>query len=260
MCRPLTEIAPHFFTTREWPLGLPAVDAGEDGSEKWGSVAAAIGVEPAQLRRARQVHGTMVVVAGEASAERPEADILISKDPALAVAVQSADCVPILIADRRTGVVAAAHAGWRGLSVRVPAATVAAMARELGSERKDLVAAIGPAIGACCYEVGEDVLQRFIRTGFTSDQIERWFLMGPAPTARNPSMPSVARFPRPAHWYFDAWASARDQLRAVGIPEDQIFGAELCTASHPQWLCSYRRDGSPAGRLAAVIRPRDHAL
>jgi len=140
--------------------------------------------------------------------------------------------------------------------VRVPAAAVAAMTREFGSKRDDLLAAVGPAIAACCYEVGRDVFDRFIRTGFTGDQIERWFRPRPSPTPRNASMPGLPGSPRADHWYFDAARSARDQLRMVGIPEDQIFVADLCTASHPDHLCSYRREGSPAGRLAAVIRPR----
>ena len=226
-------------------------------------------VDTAHLVRVRQVHGTMVVVARQAGAEGPggpgvpDADIIVSDNPDLALAVQAADCVPILIADRRTGAVAAAHAGWRGLSVRVPAATVAALGREFGSQRRDLVAAIGPAIGSCCYEVGVEVFQRFVRTGFTGDQMGRWFLSQPAPSARNatvipglpgPPGPSLPGASREDHWYFDAWASAREQLEAVGIPAAQIFVAELCTASHPDWLCSYRRDGSPAGRLAGAIR------
>ena len=256
VCRPLADIAPHFFTTRGWPLGSQAPEAGADVRERWGDIAAAAGVDVAHLVRAHQVHGTMVLVAREPMGEMADADIIVSNSPELAVAVQSADCVPILIADRRTGAVAAAHAGWRGLSVRVPAAAVAALLREFGSRRTDLVAAIGPAIGACCYEVGADVRQRFVRTGFTGDQIERWFRERPGPSARNPSMPSLPVAPREDHWYFDGWASAREQLQAVGVPADQIFVAELCTASHPEWLCSYRRDGSPAGRLAGAIRAR----
>jgi hypothetical protein len=224
---------------------------------RWTDVAAAMNVDAAHLARVRQVHGTMVVVARQAAAAGADADIIVSDNPDLALAVQAADCVPILIADRRTGAVAAAHAGWRGLSVRVPAAAVAALGREFGSQRKDLVAAVGPAIGACCYEVGTDVFQRFVRTGFTGDQIGRWFLSRPAPSARNATvLPEASRNggPRDDHWYFDAWASAREQLEAVGIPAGQIFVAELCTASHPEWLCSYRRDGSPAGRMAGAIR------
>lgn len=247
----MAEVAAHFFTTRAWAPG----QAGADDTA-WEPVARAAGVAPQQLVRARQVHGMMAVVAKEAGEPTRDADIIVSNNPELALAVQSADCVPILIADRRTGAVAAAHAGWRGLSVRVPGAAVAAMTREFGSQRKDLVAAIGPAIGACCYEVGRDVLDRFIRTGFTRDQIERWFRANPVDDRRNPPLPSLRAEARPDHWYFDAWSSARDQLRMVGIPDGQIFAAELCTASHPETLCSYRRDGSPAGRLAAVIRTR----
>lgn len=247
----MAEVAAHFFTTRAWAPG----QAGADDTA-WEPVARAAGVAPRQLVRARQVHGMMAVVAKEGGEPTRDADIIVSNNPELALAVQSADCVPILIADRRTGAVAAAHAGWRGLSVRVPGAAVAAMTREFGSQRKDLVAAIGPAIGACCYEVGRDVLDRFIRTGFTRDQIERWFRANPVDDRRNPPLPSLRAEARPDHWYFDAWSSARDQLRMVGIPDGQIFAAELCTASHPETLCSYRRDGSPAGRLAAVIRTR----
>jgi YfiH family protein len=265
VCRPLAEIAPHLFTTRGWPLGSRAPETPADASNpltdaRWMDVATAMDVDAAHLVRVRQVHGTMVVVARQVGAEGPgaaDADIIISDSPDLALAVQAADCVPILIADRRTGAVAAAHAGWRGLSVRVPAATVAALGREFGSQRKDLVAAIGPAIGACCYEVGAEVFQRFVRTGFTGDQIGRWFLPQPAPSARNATvLPGASRNagPREDHWHFDAWASAREQLEAVGIPAEQIFVAELCTASHPEWLCSYRRDGSPAGRMAGAIR------
>jgi purine-nucleoside/S-methyl-5'-thioadenosine phosphorylase / adenosine deaminase len=263
VCRPLAEIAPHVFTTRGWPLGscTPETSAGAD--EQWREVAAAMDVDASHLVRVRQVHGTMVVVAREPAVEASDADIIVSSSSALALTVQSADCVPILVADRRTGAVAAAHAGWRGLSVRVPAATVAALAREFGSQRKDLVAAIGPAIGACCYEVGADVHQRFVRAGFTGDQLARWFLERPAPSARNPTVfpglpglpgPSRNTGPRADHWFFDAWASAREQLQAVGMSTEQIFVAELCTASHSEWFCSYRRDGAPAGRMAAAIR------
>ena len=253
MCRALEEVARHCFTTRPWALGALAPDAGAPASERWADVARAVDVDIDRLVRARQVHGTAVLVAKQPPPATPDADIIVSDNPDLALAVQAADCVPLLVADRRTGAVAAAHAGWRGLSARVPGAVVAALGREFGSQRKDLVAAIGPAIGACCYEVGADVLQRFVRSGFARDQLERWFLERPAQWPRNPAF-GPARARRDEHWYFDGWASARDQLQAAGVAADQIFTAELCTASHPEWLCSYRRDGSPAGRMAAAIR------
>ncbi len=255
VCRPLAGIAPHLFTTRGWTLGSRA--AATDAA--WNEVAAAARVAPSHLVRLHQVHGTAVVVhcAGAANlvtTSRPAADIVISDDPASALAIQTADCVPLLIADRRTGRVAAAHAGWRGLAARVPAIAVDALARVFNSNPSDLVAAIGPSIGACCYEVGDEVRTRFGDAGFSADQLARWFLSRPQPSARNPSMPSLPSTRRTGHWFFDGWTAAREQLIAVAMRADQIHSADLCTASHAEAFCSYRRDGAPAGRLAAVVR------
>jgi polyphenol oxidase len=205
------------------------------------------------------VHGAAIVVRHRGS-ESPapdwsrEADIIVSDDREFALAVQTADCVPLLMADRRTGAVAAAHAGWRGLAANVPGVAVAALAREFGSLPGDLVVAIGPSIGACCYEVGTDVREAFTSGGFESE-LRRWFADGPQPTSRNPSMPALPAGRRPGHWFFDGWSAARDQLVRAGVPLAQIHSAVLCTASH-QSLCSYRRDAGAAGRIAAVIRPR----
>jgi hypothetical protein len=248
-------VAPHLFTTRQWPLGSRGPEAALFGNAReWDDVARAMEVDVTRLVRLRQVHGAAVVVAREPPSATPDADIVVSSTADLALAVQAADCVPLLVADRRTGAIAAAHAGWRGLSARVPGASVAALVREFGCQKKDLVAAVGPSIGACCYEVGADVRQRFVRSGFAGDHLERWFLEEPTPTGRNRSMLTIPPSPREDHWFFDGWASTRDQLEAAGISPDQIFAAGLCTASHPECLCSYRRDGSPAGRMAAVIR------
>jgi YfiH family protein len=186
----------------------------------------------------------------------PDADVIVSNDPTVAIAIQTADCVPILIADRRSGVVAAAHAGWRGLAAGVPRVAVDALAREFGSRPEDLVAAAGPSIGACCYEVGSEVRRRFEEAGWPEPTMSEWFFSRPQPTRANPSMDGVRTDPRPGHWYFDSGRAARDQLESAGLPGEQIFGAGLCTASHPEVLCSYRRDGGDAGRIAAAIRAR----
>jgi len=150
--------------------------------------------------------------------------------------------------------VAAAHAGWRGLAAGVPRVTVEALEREFGSRPADLAVAAGPSIGACCYEVSADVRRHFEAAGFHGADLARWFHTRPQPTATNPSLPGLPPTPRAEHWYFDCWAAVRDGLAAAGVPRDQIFVAELCTASHPGALCSYRRDGAPAGRMAATIR------
>jgi polyphenol oxidase len=239
VCSALDPYAKHLFTTRPWALG--SADGNRDAA--WAAVARALDVDAAHLDRAHQVHGASVVVrrAGDpphGDAPLADADILISNDRATVLAIQTADCVPLLIADRRTGAVAAAHAGWRGLAARVPEGAVEALAREFGSQPADLVVAIGPSISGPRYEVGDEVRARFRQDGFPAAECDRWFAPGP----------------RPRHWFFDGWASARDQLAAAGVSADQIHLAGLCTASHPDLLCSYRRDGTAAGRIAAAIR------
>ena len=257
VCRPLEPIAPHFYTTREWRLGTAPPDRRD---EAWGDVARAARVVAARLVRARQVHGAQVIVSrrGEtrpAGADTAgEADIIVSDDPERALAIQTADCVPLLLADRRTGVVAAAHAGWRGLASGVPRIAVEALAREFGSRPADLVAAIGPSIGVCCYEVGADVRETFTAAGFERE-IPEWIVDQPQPTRQNPSMPARRAARRPQHWFFNGWAAAYDQLVRAGVPLVDIHNAGLCTASHPS-LCSFRRDAAASGRIAAVVRPR----
>ena|SRR5436190_1663316 len=238
VCRPLGAIAQHLYTTREWALGSPSSDL----EEAWDEVARAAGVDRRHLVRVRQVHGSAVlrVQTGTMPSFAPtDADIIVTSDPSVAVAIQTADCVPLLLADPRSGAVAAAHAGWRGLAVRVPAVAVAALQREFGSDPVDLVAAAGPSISADRYEVGPDVRGHFIDAGFDRRQLDRWFLDGR----------------RPGHWQFDGWLAVRDQLIEAGLRPDAIHLAGLCTAANPDRFCSYRRDGSPAGRMAAVIRP-----
>ena len=253
VCRPLEFHAPNLFTTREWHLGA------RDEASGWFEVAGAMGVGQDQLVHVHQVHGADVVVRciGAAPSMYPPADIMVSNDPTAALAIQTADCVPILLADRRTGAVAAAHAGWRGLAAHVPGTAVAALEREFGSRPADLVVAIGPSIAACCYEVGADVRGRLESAGFPREMTDAWFSRLPQPTPHNPSMAGLPPVPRSGHWYFDSGTAARDALVLAGVSPGQIFAAGLCTASHPDALCSYRRDGTGAGRLASAIRARD---
>jgi YfiH family protein len=232
---PLGEVADHFFTS------LPLRLRGDDGDDErdWARVAATIGVSPGRLLRLKQVHGNRVVVArlpADAPLVRPEADIIVSSDPAVALAVQVADCVPLLIGDRTSGVVAAAHAGWRGTAANVAATTVAALAREFGSRPADLVVAHGPSIGPCCYEVGNELVGEFRRAGFGAS-LHRWF----SPEGDRPLR-------------LNLWLANRDQLVDAGVPPGQICLSALCTASHPELFASYRRDGKSTGRIAAVIR------
>lgn len=238
VCGALRSFADHLFTTREWALG--SRDAAADAD--WDPVAASLGVDRAHLVRIHQVHGASVVVRREGDEplpeSRPDADVIVSNDPSLALAVQIADCVPLLVADGATGAVAAAHAGWRGLAAGVPGVTVAALTREFGGRPADLLVAIGPCISAAEYEVGEDVRARFIAARWSDAHLARWFHGGD----------------RAGHWHFDLWQAARDQLESAGVPAARIHLSALCTASHPGLLCSYRREGTGAGRIVAAIR------
>lgn len=253
VCLPLEPLAQHLFTTAHWSLGARTSDAGQSA---WDEVASAVGVPGDRLVRLRQVHGTRVIVGGVgAEAARPEADITVLHEAGWAAAVQAADCVPLLVVDRATGAAAAAHAGWRGMAARAPQAAVAALVREYGSRPGDLLAALGPSVGACCYEVGSDVRAAFASAGFGEPELRRWFTSRPVPSARNPPMASLARREaRADRWFFDGWMAVRAQLEASGVPGGQIFGTGLCTASHGGVFCSYRRDGAPSGRIVGAIR------
>jgi YfiH family protein len=236
-CAPLGEVAAHLFSTRALALERP-----ESDGTAWRALAGVVGVAPGALRRVRQVHGTTVACyrAGDPlPGELPAADIVMTDDPALAVAVQVADCVPLLLADRRTGAVAAAHAGWRGTAAGVAGAAVAALARAFGARAGDLVAAAGPSIGPCCYEVGEEVREAFRQAGFDEARIGRWFADGPRG--------------RP---HLDLWRATADQLEAAGVAPPAIHLSRLCTATFRKTFWSYRADGPGTGRLAGVIRMR----
>jgi len=239
VCRALQPFADHLFTTRGWALGSRASASDED----WRPVGGSLGVDGIHLARARQVHGAAVVVrrAGSPAVDDrrlPEADIFVSDDPSMVLAIQTADCVPLLMADRVSGAVAAAHAGWRGLAAGVPRVAIEALAREFGCVPANLVAAVGPSISAERYEVGEDVRSRFTAAGFSDSQLARWFRAGA----------------RLDHWLFDGWRSALDQLESAGVAAENIHLSALCTATYPDLFCSYRRDGAGAGRMAAAIR------
>jgi YfiH family protein len=230
-CRELDPLAQHLFTTRQ--LELPAAVA-------WEALAAAVGVPVGRVVSLNQVHGGDVVVVGEQlPLERPSADALVSSRPDVALVVRAADCVPMLVADRRTRAVGAVHAGWRGTAARAGVAAIETMARQFGCVPADLVVAIGPAIGPCCYEVGPDLVDAFAAAGHERYLIDRWFLM-----------------PRDQKMRLDVVGANRDQLILAGVGEENIHISGLCTAMHLDLLTSYRAERENAGRIAGVIRAR----
>ena len=199
---------------------------------------------------AKQVHGRAVVVMRRGDAlpsVAPEADAFVSDSADVAVAVRVADCVPLLVADRVRGVVAAVHAGWRGTAARAAVAALDALDREFGTKPADVVVAIGPSIGPCCYEVGSELVDAFAAAGHERHLIDRWFL-APAPPRGSRERPKLR---------LDVAGANRDQLVLAGVPEEQIHlvGPLHRDASGRAHVVP-RREGQTPRRLAGVIRAR----
>ena len=183
----------------------------------------------------RQVHGNEVRVArGITPPDHPPCgDALVTRIPRTAVAVKAADCVPVLLADPLSGAVAGAHAGWRGTLVRVVEAAAGALAAEAGAPASRLRAVIGPAIRACCFEVGPEVVAAFREE---AHEVGRFTLR-----------PRAAGRP-----HLDLVLANRLQLRAAGLPEHAIEDTALCTRCQPAFH-SYRREGPGVGRNWSVV-------
>ncbi len=232
-CDALAGVARHGFTSRQLQLR-----PGEIGTAGWAAAAASVGCAVDAVRRIRQVHGAIVRVVrpGEPASAPPDADAAITADAGTAVAVVAADCVPILLADPETGAVGAVHAGWRGTAARVVASAVAAMRAEFGVDPAHLVAAIGPSIGACCYDVGEELLGAFADAGHSSIDVAEWFSRDAAGRLR-----------------LDLWQANADQLVHAGVPRDRVHVSGLCTKTHAHVFESFRADGDQAGRMAAIV-------
>lgn len=179
------------------------------------------------LATARQVHGTRVVQGALDGASR-EADALWTGQPGLAVGIYTADCVPILLMDRRGGTVAAVHAGWRGSAAGIAAIAVETLRSEAGVQPADIWAVIGPHIGACCYEVDEPVVSAL------SDRT----VLGPASRA--------------GHFMLDLFELNRRQLLRAGISSESVLRVPGCTHCNPLFD-SYRRDGT-GGRMRHYVR------
>ena len=180
---------------------------------------------PGEPRWLRQVHG-IVAVDADREAKTGVADAAFARRPGTVCAVMTADCLPVLLCDRRGSVVAAAHAGWRGLLGGVLESAVAAMAATPGG----LLAWLGPAIGPRCFEVGTDVRDAF--------------------AARNPSASAAFVATGQDKWLCDIYLLARQRLEQLGV--SAITGGGTCTYSEPERYFSYRRDRT-TGRMASLI-------
>jgi len=194
----------------------------------------------------------------ETPLEPQQGDAMITREPGLLLGIQTADCVPILLVDTKTRVVAAIHAGWRGTLARIAAKTLGRMRFEFGTQPGEVVAALGPAIGRCCYEVGPEVAQafsgQFAPAGEWFDGPFARLALGEEP---NP-LPWLTMIPPgheapPERVQLDLRAANRWQLLDAGVAANNIAVSGLCTACRTDLLFSYRREGPRSGRLMAVV-------
>jgi polyphenol oxidase len=169
-----------------------------------------------QLATVKQIHSSTCVAAAGRSGILGEGDALLEDRPGSVVAIKTADCIPILLADQRQHAVAAIHAGWRGTVARIAAAAVAEMRARFDTRPEDLHAAIGPGIGKCCYEVGPEV---------------------------------AAHFGGQGRGHIDLTDANRQQLEEAGVTPDRIYASNLCTMCRSEEFHSFRRDKEAAGRL-----------
>lgn len=221
-----------YWLWRDSGSGVEVRFAGRGPAGSRAAVLAALEGSSLPVRWAKQVHGCAVVpAAGEDRAlengPSGEGDALVTAASGIALAIATADCVPVLLA--APGAIAAAHAGWRGVVAGVVPAAVAALRDRTGGASAPVRAWIGPSIGACCYEVGEEV----------------------AAAVAAASTPTVVEPRTGARPHVDISAAVRHQLRSAGV--ETVREVATCARCSDDWLWSYRRHGAQAGRNLAFI-------
>ena len=243
-------------------LGFTDWDARERVLKNRAQFFAALGASKMRVVALRQIHSDIVHVIDAADVPQGEpaasGDALITREPGVLLTIQTADCVPILLADTRQRAVAAIHSGWRGTVQRIAEKTLGRMQMEFGTRPRDVVAALGPGIGGCCYEVGHEVVKEFAAK--FSDARE-WFA-GPVDALENGDndpnwLPWLTMRP-PGHAspapraHLDLIAANRAILAGAGIGAENIFSSGFCTACRGDLFFSYRREQT-TGRMMAAI-------
>jgi polyphenol oxidase len=235
-------------------LGFTDWDSRENVVENRRRFQSALGAADLPLITLKQFHSDVIHVFDSAPSEPCRGDAVITDRPGLILAVQTADCVPILLVDTKKQAIAAIHAGWRGTLARIVSKTIGTMQMHFATNPRDLFAAIGPCIGPCCYEVGTEVATQFLsqfqdaqsyfdelRTGDEPNPLQ-WLNMCPP-----------GHQPPPKNVFLDLRKANQSQLLAAGVNPRNIQTLDLCTACRPDLLFSYRKQGPSSGRLMSAI-------
>jgi len=240
-------------------LGYTAWDQRARVAKNRQEFAAAIGAGKTRMVALRQIHSDLAHRVAPSDADAGlHGDALFTREPGILLAVQTADCIPILLADQRTHAVAAVHAGWRGTLKRIAEKTLGRMRMEFGTRPEDVVAAIGPGIGGCCYEVGHEVAREFAAQ---FAHARDWF-EGPfdsmAGGDNDPNwlpwltMAPPGHAPEPPRVHLNLAGANRDILVAAGVAAQNIVVSEFCTSCRTDLFFSYRKERQ-TGRMMAAI-------
>jgi YfiH family protein len=235
-------------------LGFTEWDAKENVLENRRRFQSALGATDLKLISLKQIHSDVIHLFDSAPAESCHGDASATNRSSLLLSVQTADCVPILLVDLKKRAVAAVHAGWRGTLARIVVKAIGRMQMQFKSNPADLLAAIGPAIGGCCYEVGTEVATQFLSQFAAAPEWFDEFRTGDEP---NPvqwlNMMPPGHQPPPKNVLLDLRKANRALLLGAGLHAPSIFVSDLCTACRRDLLFSYRKEGAGSGRLMSVI-------
>jgi polyphenol oxidase len=184
---------------------------------------------------------------------RTQADAVITRKRGVALAISTADCVPLLFYDPVTEAIGVAHAGWRGTARGIAAATVAAMQEQFGSQPADILAGVGPSIGPCCYEVSEEVRQLFLGLQtFEEQPTEERYRELVAESA----VFEMLELPEKASLRLDLWATNHKQLLLAGLAPEHIELPQVCTSCETERFFSHRAEEGRTGRFPAIMALR----
>ncbi|ABR49017.1 protein of unknown function DUF152 [Alkaliphilus metalliredigens QYMF] len=218
-------------------LGRKTKDDYETVIENTKHFCEAVGINPSQVQRSNQVHGDQIKIVGESCKTGDGTDGfdgMITNQRGVPLMTYYADCVPLFFVDPDHRVVATTHGGWRGTQMKIAQKTVKKMMTHFGTNPQNVIVAIGPSIGPCCYEVNKEVIDEF-NTNFTQ----------------------TATFVKPmgeGKYMLDLWRAHIVALKEIGVQDRNIITSGLCTACRTDLFYSHRKEKGVTGRMAALIQ------